>query len=131
MSRYLIEVKKIKKNFNHKNGLVEIFKNVSLGVKAGDLVALVGPSGSGKSIFLHLLSFLDKPTSGQILFLGKESKNFNDEQKILEILNEVVRDLKNYELELRISELESKFSKDLSEETFNQLKELKKQQKIN
>ena len=59
------------------------------------------------------------------------SKNFNDEQKILEILNEVVRDLKNYELELRISELESKFSKDLSEETFNQLKELKKQQKIN
>ena len=81
MSRYLIEVKKIKKNFNHKNGLVEIFKNVSLGVKAGDLVALVGPSGSGKSTFLHLLSFLDKPTSGQILFLGKESKNFNDDEK--------------------------------------------------
>tara|TARA_B100000686_G_scaffold170253_1_gene177449 strand:- start:1199 stop:2974 length:1776 start_codon:yes stop_codon:yes gene_type:complete len=59
------------------------------------------------------------------------SKNFNDDQKILEILNEVIRDLKNYELELRIIELESKFSKDLSEETFNQLKELKKQQKIN
>ena len=59
------------------------------------------------------------------------SKNFNDDQKILEILNEVIRDLKNYDLELRIIELESKFSKDLSEETFNQLKELKKQQKIN
>ncbi len=81
MSRYLIEVKKVKKNFNHKNGLVEIFKNVSLGVKAGDLVALVGPSGSGKSTFLHLLSFLDKPTSGQILFLGKDSKNFNEDEK--------------------------------------------------
>ena len=38
---------------------------------------------------------------------------------------------KNYELELRISDLESKFSKDLSEATFNELKELKKQQKIN
>tara|TARA_B100000029_G_scaffold392920_1_gene389990 strand:- start:159 stop:842 length:684 start_codon:yes stop_codon:yes gene_type:complete len=81
MNRYLIEVKKVKKNFNHKNGLVEIFKNVSLGVKAGDLVALVGPSGSGKSTFLHLLSFLDKPTSGQILFLGKDSKNFNEDEK--------------------------------------------------
>ena len=59
------------------------------------------------------------------------SKNLEDDQKILEILNEVLRDLKNYELEYRISELESKFSKDLSEETFNELKELKKQQKIN
>ena len=59
------------------------------------------------------------------------AKNLNDEEKILEILNEVLRDLKNYELELRISDLESKFSKDLSEATFNELKELKKQQKIN
>ncbi len=58
-------------------------------------------------------------------------KNFNDDQKILEILTEVLRDLKNYELEQRIADLESKFSKDLSEATFNELKELKKQQKIN
>ena len=59
------------------------------------------------------------------------SKNLEDDQKILEILNEVLRDLKNYELEYRISELESKFSKDLSEDTFNELKELKKLQNIN
>ena len=59
------------------------------------------------------------------------AKNFNDNQKILEILTEVLRDLKNYELEIRIADLESKFSKDLSETTFNELKELKKQQKIN
>ncbi len=58
-------------------------------------------------------------------------KNLNDDEKILEILSELIRDLKNYELELRISELESRFSKDLSEVTFNELKELKKQQKIN
>tara|TARA_B100001123_G_scaffold370921_1_gene433709 strand:- start:21 stop:1793 length:1773 start_codon:yes stop_codon:yes gene_type:complete len=57
-------------------------------------------------------------------------KNFDDE-KILEILNEITKDLKNYELEFRITELESKFSKDLSEATFNELKDLKKQQKIN
>jgi len=59
------------------------------------------------------------------------AKNFDDDQKILEILNEIIRDIKNYELEFRIAELESKFSKDLSETTFNELKELKKQQKIN
>jgi len=59
------------------------------------------------------------------------SKHFKDDQKILELLNEILRDIKNYELEFRIAELESKFSKDLSEATFNKLKELKKQQKIN
>ena len=58
-------------------------------------------------------------------------KNYNNDEKILEILNEILRDIKNYELEYRIAELESKFSKDLSEATFNELKELKKQQKIN
>ena len=59
------------------------------------------------------------------------TKNFNNDDKILEILSELVRDLKNYELEIRIEELESRFSKDLSEGTFNELKELKKLQKIN
>tara|TARA_B100001250_G_scaffold150360_1_gene128868 strand:- start:540 stop:2315 length:1776 start_codon:yes stop_codon:yes gene_type:complete len=59
------------------------------------------------------------------------SKNPEDSQKILEIFTEIARDLKNYELEFRIAELESKFSKDLSEDTFNELKELKKLQIIN
>ena len=58
-------------------------------------------------------------------------KNFNNDEKILEILSELIRDLKNYELEIRIEELESRFSKDLSEVTFNELKELKKLQKTN
>ena len=52
-------------------------------------------------------------------------------EKILSLLDEIIRDLKNYELELRIEELESKFSKDLSESTFNEIRELKKLQKIN
>ena len=59
------------------------------------------------------------------------NKNLEDDEKILEILNEILRDLKNYDLEFRIAELESKLSKDLSENTFNELKELKKQQKTN
>ncbi|MDC0216221.1 DNA primase [Candidatus Pelagibacter sp.] len=55
----------------------------------------------------------------------------NDQQKIFELLEEISRDLKNYDLEFRIEELESKFSKDLSESTFNEIRELKKQKNIN
>jgi DNA primase len=54
-----------------------------------------------------------------------------DEFKVLELLEEIIRDIKNYELEIRIEELESKFSQDLNENTFNEIKELKKLQKIN
>ena len=58
-------------------------------------------------------------------------KKTDDDEKILSILDELIRDFKNYELEVRIEELESKFSQDLSENTFNQIRELKKQQKVN
>ena len=54
-----------------------------------------------------------------------------NEDEIIEILEDISRDLNSYDLEVRIQELESKFSKDLSEATFNQLKELKKKQNIN
>ena len=50
----------------------------------------------------------------------------NDTHEIIEILDDINRDLNNYDLEFRIQELESKFSRDLSEATFNELKELKK-----
>ena len=59
-------------------------------------------------------------------------KNKSDnEHEIIELLDDINRDLNNYDLEFRIQELESKFSKDLSETTFNELKELKKKQNIN
>ena len=57
--------------------------------------------------------------------------NKNSLEKIFDLTEEIIRDLKNYELEFRIEELESKFSKDLSESTFNEIRELKKLQKIN
>ena len=55
----------------------------------------------------------------------------NDDQKIIELLDDISRDLMNYDLEFRIQELESKFSVDMSETTFNELKELKKKQNLN
>ena len=62
-----------------------------------------------------------------------QKKTENDEHKIIELLEEIIKDIKNYELEVRIEELESKFSKDFNESTFNEINELKKKklQKIN
>ena len=60
--------------------------------------------------------------------LKKKNKN---EDKVIELLDDISKDLFNYNLEFRIQELESKFSKDLSETTFNELKELKNERKIN
>ena len=59
-----------------------------------------------------------------------KNKTIND-NTIIELLEDLKRDLNNYDLEFRIQELESKFSRDLSETTFNELKELKKKQNLN
>ena len=58
-------------------------------------------------------------------------KKIEDQHEIFELLDDIRRDLNNYDLEFRIQQLESKFSKDMSETTFNELKELKKKQNIN
>ena len=59
------------------------------------------------------------------------NSNQNNQGKMFELLEEISKDLKNYDLEFRIEELESKFSKDLSENTFNEIRELKKEKNIN
>ena len=55
----------------------------------------------------------------------------NNDNQVIELLDDISKDLFNYDLEFRIQELESKFSKDMSESTFNELKELKNERKIN
>lgn len=64
----LIEVK----NLQIKFGNLEVLKDVSLNVKQGEKIVIIGPSGSGKSTFLRCLNRLENPTGGQILFEGKE-----------------------------------------------------------
>ena len=81
--------------------------------------------------FINLFSGTKKRAfRWQRSFLSKNNSKVNHE-KIFDLLQEIERDLKNYELELRIEELESKFAQDFSENTFNEIKELKKLQKIN
>ena len=58
-------------------------------------------------------------------------KNDKDESKIVEIFNDIKIELKTHDLELRIQELESKFAKDLNQNTFDEINRLKKEQNIN
>ena len=81
MNSNILELKKINKNFQHRNGLIKIFKNITLSIKRGDMVALVGPSGSGKSTLLNMISLIDTPTTGKIIFNNKDVGNLNVENK--------------------------------------------------
>ncbi|WP_075522483.1 DNA primase [Candidatus Pelagibacter communis] len=75
----------------------------------------------------HLLEKINK--FAPIKYILKNQSG--DNQKTIELLEDISRDLLNYDLEFRIQELESKFSIDMSENTFNELKELKKKQNLN
>ena len=81
MNKILIETINLKKTYKHLNGNITLFNNLNLKIKQGDLVALVGPSGSGKSSLLHLLALLDEPTKGDIKLNDISIKKFEDEKK--------------------------------------------------
>ena len=81
MSKILIETVNLNKTYKHLNGNITLFNNLNLKVKKGELVALVGPSGSGKSSLLHLLALLDDPTKGDIKINDVLTKNLLDEKK--------------------------------------------------
>ncbi len=81
MNKILIEIQNLKKNYQHLDGNITLFSNLNLKIKQGDLVALVGPSGSGKSSLLHLIALLDEPTSGYIKINNILTKKITDEKK--------------------------------------------------
>ena len=81
MNKILIETVKVKKTYQHLSGKITLFNNLNLKINKGDLVALVGPSGSGKSSLLHLLALLDEPTSGDIKINDILTRKITDEKK--------------------------------------------------
>ena len=81
MSKILLETINLRKTYKHVNGNINLFNNLNLKINKGDLVALVGPSGSGKSSLLHLLALLDEPTKGDIKINNIFTRKFADEEK--------------------------------------------------
>ncbi|MDE3104407.1 MAG: ABC transporter ATP-binding protein [Acidobacteriota bacterium] len=59
---------------------VELFRDLDLEVRAGEMVAIVGESGAGKSSLLHLLAALDRPTAGEVWFGGERLSGFTERQ---------------------------------------------------
>ena len=62
-------------------GELEVFRDISLSVKPGELVALVGPSGSGKSSLLHMAGLLEAPSSGEVYIAGRAASELPDGER--------------------------------------------------
>ena len=67
MSQPIIEIKHLKKSY----GQNEVLKDISLSVNKGEVISIIGSSGSGKSTFLRSINLLEDPTAGEILFHGQ------------------------------------------------------------
>jgi lipoprotein-releasing system ATP-binding protein len=68
----LLEIKNLSKSFEHNGKTIDVLKGLSLVVDSGQMCAVVGASGAGKSTFLHVVGTLDRPTSGTIKVGGDE-----------------------------------------------------------
>lgn len=77
-----LELKNICKRFDDaKPGEPDAVSNVSLGIEKGELVALLGPSGGGKTTLLRMIAGLEMPTSGQIMIEGREVNDMSPKQR--------------------------------------------------
>jgi putative ABC transport system ATP-binding protein len=68
----MLELKNIHKNYGKKQNKFTALNNINFTINSGETIAIIGKSGSGKSTLLHILSGLDKPSSGEILFENKD-----------------------------------------------------------
>jgi putative ABC transport system ATP-binding protein len=76
MSEVLIEVRDVQRSFDE--GRVQALRGVDFTIQEGEFVAIVGPSGSGKSSLLQILGALDEPSEGDLAFRGKSLMEIHD-----------------------------------------------------
>jgi lipoprotein-releasing system ATP-binding protein len=73
----VIEAQALQKSFMTEAGELHVLKGIDLSINPGEMVGIVGASGVGKSTLLHILGALDKPTSGQVFFDGRDIFSLN------------------------------------------------------
>ena len=66
-----LRVKDVVKDYPSGGAMLRVLRGVSLDIREGEIVSIVGPSGAGKSTLLHIAGFLDRPTSGDVVFRGE------------------------------------------------------------
>ena len=81
-STFALETEAVVKNYPSESGTIHAVDEVSLQVKPGEFVALVGQSGSGKTTMLSILAALLQPTSGKILLDGQDLAGMNDIERV-------------------------------------------------
>ncbi len=79
-SKPLLEIRNIKKSFRQGSRHIDVLRGVSLQIRQGDAICIMGSSGAGKSTLLQILGTLDRPTSGEIYFDGKPLHTQSDDQ---------------------------------------------------
>ncbi len=84
----LLRVKGLRKSYRVDNVEVEVLKGIDFGLSEGDFVSIMGPSGVGKSTFLHIIGLLDTPTEGEVLFEERPVPSAEDERAV--IRNEMI-----------------------------------------
>ena len=75
-----VHLEKVCKSYG-KGQIIRALRDITLNVVQGERIAVMGPSGSGKSSLLHLISGLDDPTSGTVQVAGKTLSHLNDNQR--------------------------------------------------
>lgn len=81
MSNIILEAQNIQKSFTDGKSNVDVIRGISLQVKAGEFISIVGSSGSGKSTLLHVLGGLDRPTSGQVIVNGQRFDTLSEAER--------------------------------------------------
>ena len=76
----LIEAENVSRLYGSGSSQVAALQEVSLTIRPGDFLSIMGPSGSGKSTLLHLLSGLDRPTAGRLLYDGQDIYGMSDRE---------------------------------------------------
>jgi len=76
----LIQVDNLSKTYVNEGVETHAVRGVGFGIQKGEFVAIMGPSGSGKSTLMQMLGFLDRPTEGEYIFEGKNTKVLNDDE---------------------------------------------------